>query len=56
MAMGCVVDVSGKLLVSIVSAQVNSKTVFLLPSHVDLEDGVAGSLPSVDDTVHFCAV
>ena len=41
---------------SIVSAKVNSKTVFLLPSHVDLKDGAAGSLPNVDDTSHFCAV
>jgi len=36
MAMSCVFDVSEELPVSIVSAQVNSKTVFLLPSHVDL--------------------
>jgi len=36
MAMVCVVDVSKELTVSIVSAQVN-KTVFLLPSRVDLK-------------------
>lgn len=55
MAMDCVVAVSGELPVSIVSVKVNSKTVFLLPSHVDLKDGAAGSLPNVDDTAHFCA-
>lgn len=56
MAMGCVVAVSGGLPVSIVNVKVNSKTVFLLPSHVDLKDGAAGSLPNVDDTAHFSAV
>ena len=56
MAIDCVVAVSGELPVSIVSVKVNSKAVFLLPSHVDLKDGAAGSLPNVDDTAHFCAV
>jgi len=56
MAMGCVVDVSEELPVSIVSAQVNGQSVFLLPSHVDLEDGAACSLPNVDDTAHFFAL